>query len=998
MSDETELKVKLTAEDGITAVVERVVEALGDTKLGHAITSASVAFEAASHIIEKVEHVMEAVHQKVEEAIHAASEHETAERKIAAALMVTGQYTEEQAHKLDSMAGSLGRAAAMSGNAVRGAVALGTSLGISSNQIGAAAEAATNLAAVLDVDVSTAMRQLSVTMSGSLGRLGLIIPELKGFTESQLQNGAAIQFLNEKYKGFASTLSDTYAGAVTRSEQAHHKFEAALGEIITSSDLVRARLEAKAALYDKLTAIVKATTHWLEENADTIHRIVEAMKVAAIGYAVYFVAINAVTIATTAATLATSAFAAVMAVVTSPITLTVAAVMGLVAGLAYLGVNTDHVIGLFKILIGAALMPLTSVLTAVIMTVGAMVSIFNKDWGTAITDAGTKLIKLNASLITNGVEQMKAGEAARNAAKDHKDHADAVHHGTLEVDAHEQAMRRLAAEYSRASENAKPALDALKEFAPKLSLIDWQRDQQNFKDQIAKMKESATIVVKTITDNGGPKGGAEAAMLQKATEDVQRASAAQSAIKIKDFEFVKDNAIKNADVWIEYEKQRATTASQEIMLKKIAAAEETRAKLIDIKTQEFIAEEELQRHYLSTDEEAKKKAYDTDLNAYRQMLDTKLQLAVDHETQKAIAEDQAAQSLTGLDPVAKAETQAQLTEDVENAHQQRLTAALQNGRLSQEAYDREYQASKIAQLKASHAEEIAAHQEKAEMLGLTDEAVKERQLEAELNYKDRIEEIENDKLLSDEERKAALADQEMTHTATMNQIRETNIQNEATRANQMHDYWAEALAKVRLEQEKHGAIIGTIQGIQHTQQFQAANKALGDLSSLRNSHSKKAFEVGKAAAIAQASISTFMAATEAYAALAGIPIVGPVLGALAAAAAIAAGVVNIQQIQSQKFNAAHGGIDEVPMSLDNSTFLLKGGERVLQPSANQDMTAAAKKINEGGSGTVNVYINVYGDVPDSQLTKVKQAVIEGIRDASERGQPIINEKGIVRAG
>ena len=127
----TELKVKLTAEDGISAVIDRVVESRGDTKLGHAVTSVSVAFEAASHEIEIAEHAIESINHAIEETVHAAAEHETAEKKLAAALAVTGNYSADTVEELDKMSVSLAKMSATSGNAIRGAAALGVSLGIS---------------------------------------------------------------------------------------------------------------------------------------------------------------------------------------------------------------------------------------------------------------------------------------------------------------------------------------------------------------------------------------------------------------------------------------------------------------------------------------------------------------------------------------------------------------------------------------------------------------------------------------------------------------------------------------------------------------------------------------------------------------------------------------------------------------------------------------------------------------------------------------------------
>ena len=53
---------------------------------------------------------------------------------------------------------------------------------------------------------------------------------------------------------------------------------------------------------------------------------------------------------------------------------------------------------------------------------------------------------------------------------------------------------------------------------------------------------------------------------------------------------------------------------------------------------------------------------------------------------------------------------------------------------------------------------------------------------------------------------------------------------------------------------------------------------------------------GKAAAIIQATIDTYKSAQASYASLAGIPVVGPVLGGIAAAAAVASGIANVKAI------------------------------------------------------------------------------------------------------
>lgn len=86
---------------------------------------------------------------------------------------------------------------------------------------------------------------------------------------------------------------------------------------------------------------------------------------------------------------------------------------------------------------------------------------------------------------------------------------------------------------------------------------------------------------------------------------------------------------------------------------------------------------------------------------------------------------------------------------------------------------------------------------------------------------------------------------------------------------------------------------------------------IGNLAELFAGKSKKqqevAFKIQKGAAIANAIIDTYKAANAAYASLAGIPVVGPVLGGVAAGVAVTAGLLNVKQIKEQKFDAGGSG-------------------------------------------------------------------------------------------
>ena len=88
---------------------------------------------------------------------------------------------------------------------------------------------------------------------------------------------------------------------------------------------------------------------------------------------------------------------------------------------------------------------------------------------------------------------------------------------------------------------------------------------------------------------------------------------------------------------------------------------------------------------------------------------------------------------------------------------------------------------------------------------------------------------------------------------------------------------------------------------------QAIGDAISGVGALFGEESKQAFEIQKGVSIAQTTISTIEGAIAAYKSLAGIPVVGPGLGAAAAAGVTASGLAAVRQIQSQTFNGGGSG-------------------------------------------------------------------------------------------
>lgn len=103
-----------------------------------------------------------------------------------------------------------------------------------------------------------------------------------------------------------------------------------------------------------------------------------------------------------------------------------------------------------------------------------------------------------------------------------------------------------------------------------------------------------------------------------------------------------------------------------------------------------------------------------------------------------------------------------------------------------------------------------------------------------------------------------------------------------------------------------------------------------------NGTSKAAFETGKAVSIATATVDTYEAATKAYKSLAGIPYVGPALGAAAAAASVASGMLKVKKIKQTKWNSGGG---DSSSSSSSSTSTSPASTSSADTSANSGATA-----------------------------------------------------------
>ena len=234
---------------------------------------------------------------------------------------------------------------------------------------------------------------------------------------------------------------------------------------------------------------------------------------------------------------------------------------------------------------------------------------------------------------------------------------------------------------------------------------------------------------------------------------------------------------------------------------------------------------------------------------------------------------------------------------------QRIEFLKEAGRLEEEITDKEIQAAKLRleikqqsnTLSESSAEDLAEEATlKAELINLdTQRLTKQKEITSQIQGANAEETARLQGLVSVRQTEI---DGFQTHRDTLDKIliKSVNKQEQATmKTGDITSDLKKRAAKDEIKTDK----------LTSDQKLSLASDTLGNLSGLLGESSS----AGKAAAIAQTTIETYKGAQSAFSSLAGIPIVGPILGGIAAAAAISSGIATVKQITSVKTPGGKGG-------------------------------------------------------------------------------------------
>lgn len=578
------------------------------------------------------------------------------------------------------------------------------------------------------------------------------------------------------------------------------------------------------------------------------------------------------------------------------------------------------------------------------------------------------------------------------------------------------------------TEAYKKIAETVTAYTPTLNIANIEVEAKKATEVVSKMldalkaKQNALISGSKTPQVGGPDNSKE---ISDNAIKIKQAEEVLKGVKLKAADDVRKERINIATMEMNELKQKVYSTEQEITSIKINADKERRDLLVSLETQRLLA----QRNLISADakagmtvkQQAAIEANNTELTAYKARLDAEVQLATTAEQQKQLALAQMKASMlsgTGGPGETAANQNVEVLQEQQKINQ--LMALKQQDLANAQWYEDAKLAIQQAAFEKSLAIIVNNSKLRADALGNSPEAYQAKialEEQQNLQEQERLKTLYANKILTDQEFNAALEEAEYNTAERKKQIQEDQYKAEIDRDRKRGDIFKGTLKEIEMAQQQHGIFMGTLQATANSRELNAVSQMASNLSAFRNSKNRSEFEIGKKAAIAGALISTYQAAA---AALAPPPLgVGPLLGPALAATAVIAGMFNVRQIQAQKFDGgsssaatgaaapiasiptqtiggqAHDGMDAIPKSMNNKSFILSGGERIVQPEANKQLTSFLDRAESSGFGGNSINITINGNVDSKdRVNELANAIILRIREKSERGETVISKRGI----
>lgn len=239
MADElNEIKISITLDDGSVREGFARIQKSGEDS-GKGLSDAFSEIKKTLLEVAAAYIGFEAGKRFIEESIEAASAYDKALNDMNKSLASAGGYTKEASQQFVDLAESVEKSTTLDAKKVLGLEALANNYAHTNEQAIALTKAAIDLGAATGKGPEVALQQLGATLSGTSGRLAKLLPQLKSLTAYQLETGAAIKIVADRFRDAAAGDINTFQGSIDRLGNTFERLKINLGELVTQSPTVR---------------------------------------------------------------------------------------------------------------------------------------------------------------------------------------------------------------------------------------------------------------------------------------------------------------------------------------------------------------------------------------------------------------------------------------------------------------------------------------------------------------------------------------------------------------------------------------------------------------------------------------------------------------------------------------------------------------------------------------------------------------------------------------
>lgn len=191
--------------------------------------------------------------------IEAANRQEDAINSLNSALQRTNEFTESASQEFQKFASDIQSRSIFGDELILEQAAFAKSLGLTNQQTKQVVQAAVELSSALNIDLNSAVRNISKTYSGLQGELGELLPSMKSLTAEQLKAGGATQLILDQFSGAAESRIQTTRGAYDQLSNSFGDLAEKIGAAFTSSQIIQSSLRGLNRVVQDILAPTSVT-------------------------------------------------------------------------------------------------------------------------------------------------------------------------------------------------------------------------------------------------------------------------------------------------------------------------------------------------------------------------------------------------------------------------------------------------------------------------------------------------------------------------------------------------------------------------------------------------------------------------------------------------------------------------------------------------------------------------------------------------------------------